>query len=140
MATSAVIYLTDHDRKRLVTLLDVALSSPDTSVRPDLRRLNVELERAQVVRSEEVPPDVVTLNSQVLVKDLEDGEESRWLLTFPTDANVFENKISVLSPVGTALIGARKGDEIEWHSEGGGGRLLVKDILYQPEAAGRFDL
>lgn len=140
MNANSVIFLTEHDHKRLVTLLDVALNSPDTSLRGDLRRLNVELERAQIVPSEQIPPDVITLNSQVVVEDLEDREQSTWLLTFPHHANVNENRLSVLSPVGTALLGARKGEVVEWHAEGGGGKLKIKDILYQPEAAGRFDL
>ena len=138
--TVAQIYLTEHDHKRLLTLLDVALNSPDTSLRPDLRRLVVELDRAEIVPSQSIPKDVVTLNSQVVVEDLEDHEESTWLLTFPHEANVNENRISVLSPVGTALLGARKGDVVEWKAESGGGRLSIKDILFQPEAAGRFDL
>ena len=140
MATTTAIYLTEHDFKRLRTLLDVALNSPDTSLRPDLRRLNLELERARIVKSEEIPSDVITLNSQVVVEDLEDGDVNTWLLTFPNEANISQNKLSILSPVGTALLGVRKGDVVEWRAENASGKLRVKDILFQPEAAGRFDL
>ena len=106
----------------------------------DLRQLSEELALARVVPSQEVPADIVTLNSQVRVEHLEDKEEATWLLTFPQQANVQEHRLSVLSPVGTALLGARKGEVVEWHGHAGGGRLLVKEILFQPEAAGRYDL
>lgn len=134
------IFLTEHDHSRLLTLLDVALNSAHADMRTDLRQLSDELAVAQIVPSEKVPADIVTLNSQVRVEHLDDKEETIWLLTFPQQANIQEHKLSVLSPVGTALLGARKGEVVEWHGHAGGGRLLVKEILFQPEAAGRFDL
>lgn len=134
------ICITEHDHKRLCTLLDVALNSPATLHRTDLRQLNDELQKARIVRSEEIPADVVTLNTQVVVLDLVHHEENTWLLTFPHNANLNENRLSVLSPVGTALLGAKKGETVEWQSDSGGGKIRVKDILFQPEAAGRFDL
>lgn len=136
----ATICITEHDHKRLCTVLDVALNSPTTGHRTDLRRLNEELQRAQIVRSEEIPSDVVTLNSQIVVTDLVHHEENTWLLTFPQNANLNENRLSVLSPVGTALLGAKKGEVIEWQGDSGGGKIRIKAILFQPEAAGRFDM
>ena len=71
---------------------------------------------------------------------LESGEETAYTLVFPADARVEENRISILSAIGTALIGYRVGDVIEWQVPSGKKRLKVEGILYQPEASGRYDL
>jgi len=80
------------------------------------------------------------MNSKVRLKDLDSGEEVIYSLVFPNDANVAENKISVLAPVGTALIGYRVGDPIEWKVPRGLKRLKIEEILYQPERAGDYHL
>lgn len=140
MATGRTIYLTEHDHKRLCTLLDVALNSSNASYRTSLSRLDSELQTARIVSSPEIPSDVVTLHSQVVVEHLDDKEQSTWVLTFPKESNISERKLSVLSPVGTALLGARKGEIVEWGTGGSGGKIRIKDILFQPEASGNYDL
>jgi regulator of nucleoside diphosphate kinase len=107
---------------------------------PTPSALERELERAVVVKSEEVPPCVVTMNSQVEVLDL-DTEERRCLtLVFPSMAAIDAGRVSVLAPLGTALIGRREGDPIDWCTPRGTRRLRVERVVYQPEAAGRFDI
>lgn len=105
-----------------------------------LMDLEDELSRARVVPSKTIPGDVITMNSKVRLIDLDSGGEMTYSLVFPGDANVAENKISVLAPIGTALIGYRVGDTIEWKVPGGLKKLKVEEILYQPERAGDYHL
>jgi regulator of nucleoside diphosphate kinase len=131
------IYVTAQDVERLRKLLEgVRLwSSRD---REHLEALEAELDRAHVVPSQEIPGDVVTMNSAVLVKDLDSGKEIALTLVFPSDTGLELGKISILAPVGTALLGYRVGDTIEWKVPGRVRRLRVERMLYQPEAAGDF--
>jgi regulator of nucleoside diphosphate kinase len=129
------IYITDLDLKRLRELIEAArrFNQHDPA---DLAELAAELERAQVVPSAQVPAEVITMNSTVCLKDLETGEEMTYTLVFPNEANIDQHKISVLAPIGTAMVGYRVGDTLEWQVPGGISRLQVKQILYQPEANG----
>ena len=120
---------------RLRSLMESMKSS-----REDLRTLRAELDQAHVVGRSEIPPDVITMNSKAQVRDLEDGELMTYTLVFPMKANVDEGMISVLAPIGTAMLGRRVGEEFEWHVPGGPIRLRVESVLYQPEAAGHFNL
>ncbi|HHY84386.1 MAG TPA: nucleoside diphosphate kinase regulator [Verrucomicrobia bacterium] len=135
VSNKRVIYITETDMKRLRPLVESMKNSRD-----DLRALEAELEHAHVVRPEEVPADVVTMNSKVRLRDLEDNEELTYTLVFPDQANIDEGRISVVAPVGTAMLGQRVGDEFEWQVPAGPVRLRVEEVLYQPEASGRYDL
>jgi regulator of nucleoside diphosphate kinase len=131
------IYVTALDVERLRKLLDgVRLwSSRD---REHLEELEAELDRAHVVAPQEIPGDVVTMNSAVLVRDLDSGTEMALTLVFPSETGLELGKISILAPVGTALLGYRVGDTIEWKVPGRVRRLRVERMLYQPEAAGDY--
>ena len=129
------IYITQADMKRLQSLIESMKSS-----REDLKALRSELEHARVVPQSEIPQDVVTMNSKAKIRDLESGETMTYTLVFPSQANVDDGKISVLAPIGTAMLGHRVGEEFEWHVPAGMVRLRVEDVLYQPEAAGHFNL
>jgi regulator of nucleoside diphosphate kinase len=89
-----------------------------------------------VVPSAQVPAEVITMNSTACLEDLENGEGMTYTLVFPNEADIDQHKISVLAPIGTALLGYRVGDTVEWPVPGGISRLQVKQILYQPEANG----
>lgn len=91
-----------------------------------------------MVEPQQIPADVVTMNSRVALKDLATGEEMVYELVFPSDARLEENRISILAPVGTALLGYRAGDTITWKVPGGTRKIKITKILYQPEAAGDF--
>jgi len=93
-----------------------------------------------VVAPEEVPADVVTMNSKVRVRDVAMNEVTTYTLVFPEQANIEQNKISVVEPIGTAMLGQRTGDEFEWQVPAGPVRLRVEEVLYQPEAVGHFHL
>ncbi|WP_338866467.1 nucleoside diphosphate kinase regulator [Myxococcus stipitatus] len=103
--------------------------------------LDSELSRAKVVRSETVPPSVVTMNSTVLFEDEQTGEQRQVTLVYPRDANSDDGRISVLAPIGSALIGLSVGQSIAWPLPGGRTkRLRIVAVPYQPEAAGQFHL
>ena len=133
------IYITKYDLGRLQELLKVAhaFGERDTEY---LDRLEEELERAHVVGAKEVPADVVTMNSRVLLEDEKTGEQYTYTLVFPSDADAGAGKLSVLAPVGTAMLGYSVGQTIEWPTPGGKRRLKVATLLYQPEAAGDYHL
>lgn len=138
-AEERTIYITNFDMLRLEELLNVAseFSARDNK---HLDELLNELLRAEVVDSKDIPSDVITMNSKVRMKDLDSKEEKVYTLVFPSEANIEENKISILAPIGTAMLGYHIGDTINWNVPAGARRLKVVDILYQPEAAGDYHL
>ncbi|MBS0313755.1 MAG: nucleoside diphosphate kinase regulator [Burkholderiales bacterium] len=133
------IFITKFDKARLEELISVADEFGGRD-RKDLEALADELDRADVVASAEVPPDVVTMNSKVVLSDQKTGEKMTYVLVFPKDANVAEGRISVLAPVGTSILGYAKGDVVEWTVPYGKRLIRIDDVLYQPEAAGDFHL
>jgi len=135
------IFITAFDMKRLKELLAAArLQKAFSQDKEYLKALEQELQLANVVAPKQIPNDVITMNSKVRLTDLTTGEDLTYSLVFPADADIGQNKISVLAPVGTAMIGYRVGDIIEWQVPAGIRRLKVEEILYQPEAAGDFHL
>jgi regulator of nucleoside diphosphate kinase len=140
MGKETNIYITKPDHERLTKLIEIAREREGDANREYLNRLEEELERAEVVEQKGIPPDVITMRSTVSLKDLDTGEEMVYWLAFPTEANFDEGKISVLAPVGTAILGYRRGDVIEWEVPSGARRLKVEEVLYQPEAKGDYHL
>lgn len=133
------IYVTDFDLKRLSNLLN-GTRSWNNKDRDYLTRLEDELEWAQIVAPREIPGDVVTMNSQARVKDLDSNQEMVFTLVFPAEADYERGKLSVLAPIGTALLGYRAGETVEWEVPGGVRKLKIEQVLYQPEAAGDYHL
>ena len=103
--------------------------------RAELSALERELARAEIVASEDIPTDVVTMNSRAELLDLETDERMEFTLVFPIDANIEADRISVLAPLGTAMLGYRVGDEFKWKVPYGERRLKVNAVHFQPEAA-----
>jgi regulator of nucleoside diphosphate kinase len=128
------IYITDDDSERLRRLI-AGRRGANPVDHEYLDMLEQELDRAEVVEPEAIPRDVVTMNSEVQLRDLDSGETRVYRLIFPTQTRT-ANSISVLAPVGTAMLGYRVGDVIEWPVPKGIRRLKVMDVIYQPEAAG----
>ncbi len=125
------LVLSRFDQERLERLLD------KVGVRPDLDALREEIERAEIVEPEAIPRDVVTMNSVVRFVDEDSGRESEVRLVFPGHANLESKQISVLAPVGSALLGLSVGDSIDWPVPNARSRRLrVVAVTYQPEAAG----
>jgi len=99
-----------------------------------------ELNSAKIVKAKDVPSNVVTMNSIVKLSFLNNDKQVQFQIVYPDKTNLKENKISIFSPIATALIGYKVGDLIEWVVPAGLTKLRVDDIIYQPEAAGDFDL
>jgi regulator of nucleoside diphosphate kinase len=129
------IYITDYDLTRLKELLHVGISFAERD-RQSLEALQGELDRGHIVEPAAIPHDVVTMNSRVRLTDVETNEDQVYTVVFPSDANLDQRKISILAPIGTAILGYRVGDTVEWRVPGGIKKLRIKEILYQPEAAG----
>lgn len=127
-----VIYITSKDRKRLEAIGQMT----EAKDRGDLADLVEELNRAIVVPAEEIPADIITMNSRVRLLDLDKGSAVEYTLVYPAEADVAKGKVSIVAPIGAAIIGYREGDEIEWDVPGGRRRFKVEAVLYQPEAAG----
>jgi len=126
--------LTSQDLDRLEALLDTL---PAGSF-PGKSELQAELDRAEVVSPEAVSPDVVTMNSKVRFA-LESGEEFCLTLVYPKDMDGSAERISILAPVGSALLGLSVGEHIEWPRPGGGMmKVQLVEVIYQPERAGEF--
>lgn len=133
------IVLTEFDRDRLMRLIEALRARPGGDT-PNLEELEIEIERADVVKPGDVPPNVVTMNSQVELVDLDTQERLRMTVVFPGAADVKSGRISVLAPMGLALLGCREAEEVDWPTPKGSRRLRIERVLYQPEASGRFDL
>ena len=133
------IQITEIDLQRLKKLLGGAQYSGYQGSEY-LTKLRTELERAQIVTSQAISQEVVTMNSTVVLLDLTSGEEETYTLVYPENADIGKGKISVLAPIGTAMLGYEVGDIFEWQVPAGDRRMQVKQILYQPEAAGDYDL
>ncbi|MEN6356184.1 MAG: nucleoside diphosphate kinase regulator [Armatimonadota bacterium] len=133
------IFITEYDSQRLQALIDNP-GALEHRQPENLSSLNDELARAQIVAPKDIPPDVVTMNSVVHLTDIETGEEETYTLVFPSDADISESRLSVLAPIGTAMLGYRTGDTFTWSVPGGERHLRVKEVLYQPEASGDYHL
>jgi regulator of nucleoside diphosphate kinase len=129
------LIISARDAERLENLLD---SLPKNAF-PGKAELESELGRAKIVAPENMPATVVTMNSTVKFKVSSSSDEFCLTLVYPKAMNESGGAISVLAPVGSALLGLSQGDEIEWPSPGGGMlRVQIKEIIYQPERSGDF--
>ena len=117
---------------RLIELLKDEL--PGAIADPQaFRELAGELQRATIVDTTSVPADVVTMNSSVKLTDLKSKGTESYTLVYPKDANIAEGRLSILAPIGTALLGSRAGDEIRWTVPTGESNLRIEEVTYQPE-------
>lgn len=134
---SKEIYITDFDLKRLRRLIATDASRDNAKY---IRELSQELQRAHVVDAKAIPGDVVTMNSKVEFTFLDSGDTVTRQVVFPEDADIEGGRISVLAPIGTALLGYRAGDVIRWEVPSGTTEVKITRVLYQPEAAGDYHL
>lgn len=140
MIQQTTIYITQTDRERLGNLIELVRNSEDRANFAYVNRLEEELENAEIVASEDIPPDVVTMRSKVKLRDLDTGEENVYSIVFPAEVNIDDGKISILAPLATALLGYMRGDTVEFEAPARLRRLKIEEILYQPESAGDFNL
>ena len=135
MKTRPKIVISSLDMERLEKLLD---SLPGSAF-PGKNELEAELTRAEVVNPKDIPPNVVTMNSTVRFKVQSSSQEFELTLVYPKDIDDSGRRISILAPVGSALLGLSQGDEIDWPRPGGGMlRVRIEEITYQPERTGEY--
>jgi regulator of nucleoside diphosphate kinase len=132
------IIITDKDFDRLRSVVDSPRYRATHAML--LTALKDELERGKVVAADHVPKRVVTMHSQVRIRDLKADESETYTLVYPEEADINEGKLSVLAPLGTALLGTSVGQVVKFDAPAGQRRLRVEKILYQPEAAGDLHL
>src|SRR5574338_439356 len=125
------IYITESDKSKLKKLFNKTMGFRERDL-ANVKRLLDELDRAEIITNEKIRRSTIMINSKVLIKDLVTDEEYTYTLVYPEHANIDENKISILAPIGTALLGFKEGDTIEWNVPAGKRKLLVKKILSQP--------
>lgn len=133
------IVITRLDLERLTRLID-ELSAGSEDLHREIEAVLHELARAEIVEPEDVPRNVITMNSTVVLRDLDTNERHQYTLVYPKDADLAAGKISILAPIGAAIIGYRAGDIIEWNVPVGLKRYKVEHLLFQPERSERFDL
>jgi regulator of nucleoside diphosphate kinase len=126
------IILADADHQRLESLLasEFAMVISPVEYLEDLR---AELKQAKIVAPERVPRNVVTMNSTVVLRDLETREKETYTLVYPERADIANDRLSVLAPVGTAILGQRVGDELTWRVPAGWRRFKVERVVSQPQ-------
>ncbi len=128
------VVLTSQDLDRLEALLETLPANAFPA-----KELRAELERSEIVEPEQIPPSVVTMNSTVRFSIDASGDDFCLTLVYPKDVDASGEKISILAPVGSALLGLSTGDEIEWPRPGGGMiKVRIVEIVYQPEREGKF--
>jgi len=132
------IYISEFDLKRLKELIKVAEEFGDKRVIRYLEELDEELDRAESMKPQEIPHDVITMHSTFRLRNMDTNEETVYTLVFPGEADSARGKISILAPIGTAVLGYKIGDTIEWEVPAGRKRFKVEEIVYQPEAAGDY--
>jgi regulator of nucleoside diphosphate kinase len=132
------LHITQQDLDRLSEVVEQYGDGP---LRRAAQALETEIERARIVPQDRIPPDVVTMRSRAVCVDLESGKQRELMLVYPDEANHDEGKVSVLAPVGLALLGLQVGDTIRWPmARGRETTLKLLEVRYQPEAAGERDL
>ncbi|MBX3452267.1 MAG: GreA/GreB family elongation factor [Planctomycetaceae bacterium] len=135
------IEMTCFDHLRLNALADHA-TARDLLHFPDgkhIATLQEKLDMAQCWESADIPPDVVTMGSTVLVREIDNDEFWTFTLCYPKEANIIEGRVSVLSGIGTTLLGQRVGDVVDWPVPSGKVSIEVVEVVYQPEAAQRWE-
>lgn len=132
--TEELLLVTEKDYLRLKSLIEG--KGPE-----EIENLEIELDRAQLLADNEVPSDLVTMNSIFRFENMSENKQMIMSIVYPQESNAQENKVSILAPLGSALLGLRVGQEINWQfPDGKTKKLKVLEILYQPEANGDWHL
>lgn len=140
MISSDSVTLSINDIQRLEPLLTRAELGQGGDLPPHLLSLSQRMDACLETEPTSVPADVVTMNSRVRLQEVGNGAEFEYELVFPRNASPEEGRISVLTPLGAALLGSRVGETIEVSTPRAVRRLKVLELVFQPEAAGQYDL
>lgn len=128
-----IISRDDHERLEALLGSDFVQAFRD---KPYLQSLRRELDDAMIVAPDEVPPDVVTMNSTVRIREGHSDEIDTYTLVYPEEANIAEGKLSVLAPIGSAILGYRVGDLVLWQVPRGTADVRIEELVFQPERDG----
>lgn len=137
---SRSIYISRYDLDRLRELIEVVRAFGHKEGLANADALDAELTTAHVTNPREVPPDVVTMNSKVRIRNLDDGSDRILMLVFPKDADLRKENLSILNPLGMAVFGRRVEDVFMVTTGNESISYRVEQILYQPEAVGDYHL
>lgn len=130
-------YVSKSDYNRLK---DFIKNKGPVYVRHDVEKLDSVLKNAVIVNPENIHSDVVTMNSRIRIRDIELDEEYVYTIAYPDRSYTSDDSCSILTPVGTALLGCRVGDKVKCNIAHGHITIRIEEIIYQPEAAGDFHL
>lgn len=133
------IIISKQDSTRIFNALREAKLN-NSIKKEDADQLLKELHSAKLVEPQDMPNDVVTMNSIVKIHFQNQAKSIELQLVYPHMANIKENKISIFSAVASALIGYRVHDEVDWLLPSGMTKIIIDEIVYQPEAAGDYEL
>lgn len=132
------VLITVDDFERLLARMNYVPSTERLSIME--RQLYLKLLSAETISQLKISKRVITMNSRVRLRESLTQKEIEVTITYPENANSRESKISILSPVGVALIGQQKGDQVSWKIPSGIGQFEIIEILYQPESVGEYSL
>jgi regulator of nucleoside diphosphate kinase len=132
------IFVTINDYQRIIGMIELA--SMRSKIPNDVDRLVTNLKCARMLPQENISGDIITMNSSARLTELSGGKEIEITVTYPQEADNLLKKVSVLSPIGIALLGSRVGDIVSWKVPSGIGQFRVDKITYQPEAVGHYHL
>jgi regulator of nucleoside diphosphate kinase len=133
------IYITKADKAKLKEIIDAELKSSHM-LDKSMKKLDEEINNAHVVDTDKIPRDVITMNSRVVLHLNDEDKDIEASLVYPEDADWSAGKLSILSPIGTAILGYREGDSVEWEVPSGKTEIKIKKVIYQPEASGDYQL
>ena len=134
MNVNSSLVISDSDAQKLRELLEGAVALRESD-RINWLTLEEEIDKALVVPSDQIPPNVVTMHSRVRIVDMRTGEQMVYQIVYPQEANYAEKKISVLAPIGTALLGYSAGTEIDWKVPSGSRRLRIEAVEHRPRTS-----
>ena len=129
------MFITVDDYERLRGLIEVQNRGSEIA-----GRLMKELKNAKTFPQDKISENIVTMNSRARLREINSGREIEITVSYPEEADTRQQKVSVFSPIGVALLGRREGDITSWRVPGGIGRFKVEKVLYQPEAQGHYSL
>nr|WP_319492584.1 nucleoside diphosphate kinase regulator [uncultured Desulfobacter sp.] len=133
------ILITEFDLNRLERLLDLCWRQ-NIFNEEDLETLQKKISNCLVMQPEFIPNNIITMNSTFTVENEATKEQKTYTLVFPEKADIRGNKISILAPIGIAILGHKVGESIEWIAPSGPKKMTFTKIHYQPETSGQFNL
>lgn len=132
------VIITDADQQRLLKLIEDQRHEAGGAAAASIQKLEGELKKAMIVPPRNLPREAISMNTRALIQL--NGKDKEVSLVYPKDADWGAGRLSIFSPVGTALLGYCEGDSIRWTVPSGTTEIQIKKILYQPEAAGDYHL